>query len=183
MTGQIPDTVIWKKKKYDLLGYEGEENDVELFDPKIFGLSPQVMHTACYRGFYCTYKIVRNVLYLDILCVNDGHDTYPTINGIDVSPGRYDAYEYLHLNLPIQYSGLLRIGADFHSEKYIHMGFQKPSAYGIVWDLELSDGKIVGKKDISEKVKDIEGQYHDNYFQHELIDSINDAFKRDMNLR
>ncbi len=183
MTAQIPDMIIWKEEKYEILGYEGGEKGIELFNPKKFGLSPQFIHTACGRGFYCTYKIVSDVLYLDTLCVKDEHGNYPTINGIDASPGEDFAYEYRHINLPIQYSGLIRIGTDFLREYYVHMGFQKPSAYGIVWDIEFSEGKIIDTKDISEKVKEIRGEYHDGYHKRALIDGIYDAFKRDMVLR
>ena len=185
MTGQIPDTITWKRKKFELLGYEGEEKGCELFNPGQYGMNPQPLHTACWRGFFCGYKIVRNFLYLDTLCVSDGNGCYPPINGVEVNPDGREGPHYSKINLLIPYTGLMRIGADFHWEQYVHMGFQKPSAYGIVWDLAFTDGKITGMKDISEEVKRIEGEYHDGYnkFDSELISKIDDAFKRDMNLR
>lgn len=183
MTAQIPDTVICKRKKFDLLGYEGEDDDEKLFDPSDYGFSPQALHTACWRGYFCGYKISGKLLYLDTLCINDGNDYYPSINGVEVSSEESGGPNYSNINLLIPYTGLMRIGADFHWEHYVHMGFQKPSAYGIVWDIEFSEGKIIDTKDISEKVKEIRGEYHDGYNKRELIDGIYDAFKRDMVLR
>jgi len=181
MTGQIEDTVIWKKKKYDLLGYEGDE-EFPLFTPNQYGMNPRPLHTACWRGFYCTYKIVRNSLYLDALCVGDADAHYPPIN--DVTPNlKGTVGYYADINLPIPYTGILRIGADFHQEQYIHMGFQKPSAYGIVWDLNCTGGKIIDSRDISDEVKKIEGQYHQSYQGFDVIKRIDDSFSRDLELR
>ncbi len=55
MTAQIPDCIIWKKKQYKILGFDGDEEESLLFNPVEYGFSPMVMHTACYRGYYCTY--------------------------------------------------------------------------------------------------------------------------------
>ena len=142
-----------------------------------------VMHTACYRGYYCIYKIVRNGLYLDQLCIKDGHNKYPLINGIEAGPDNNDGRVYEKIDLPILYTGVLRIGADFKSEYYIHMGFQKPSAYGIVWDLTFMDGKMTDMKDISAQVREIEGRYHSEYRNRDFIDQIDNPFKRDLQLR
>lgn len=183
MTSQIPDTIIWKTKEYDILGFENTDDETGLFDPKMYGLSPCMMHTACYRGFYCTYAIVDNTLYLDTLCVNDKNGHYPPIHGVDAVPRQYDGfvYEGLHINIP--YTGVLRIGTDFRPEHYVHMGFQKPSAYGKVWDMECLHGRVVGMKDISEDVQRIEGKYHDEYWHRDIIEQIHDPFKRDLELR
>lgn len=182
MTAQIEDIIIWKRKKYDLLGYEGEVEELEIFTPRQFGMNPQSLHTACYRGFYCGYKIVRNFLYLDSLCVKDRHDHYPLINEVEATIEEGTGY-YSELNYPIKYTGILRIGKDFHNEHYIHMGFQKPSAYGVVWDLKLTDGKITGRKDISDEVKKIEGRYRSEYSSLDISERIDDPFRRDLELR
>lgn len=180
MTGQIPDTIIWKRKEYDLLGYEGEEE--ELFTPEQFGMNPKSINTACWRGFNCEYKIVRNFLYLDTVSITDENDYYPPINGVKATVSPCEGY-YSDLSYPVKYTGTLRIGKDFHLEHYVHMGFQKPSAYGVVWDLTLNEGKVTEKKDISEEVKKIEGQYHNEYPDRDIIDRIDDSFKRDLQLK
>ena len=88
MASQIPDRIIWKTNAYEILGFENADDETGLFDPKMYGLSPCMMHTACYRGFYCTYAIVDDTLYLDSLCVNDENGHYPPIHGIDAVPVR-----------------------------------------------------------------------------------------------
>ena len=183
MTAQISDSIIWKRKRYELLGYDGDEENSTLFHPEKYGLSPKMMHTTCYRGYYCTYKIIRNSLFLDTLCVNDGSNNYPDINGITVNQDGTESPEYANIKLFIPFTGVLRIGADFKWEHYVHMGFQKPSAFGIVWDLKFGDGKISEIVDISEEVEKIEGQYQKEYFNRDIIDRIGDSFKRDLLLR
>ncbi|HPP78917.1 MAG TPA: hypothetical protein PLA23_11925, partial [Methanospirillum sp.] len=177
MTSQIPDSIIWKTNKYEILGFENADDETGLFDPKKYGLTPSMMHTACYRGFYCTYIIEEDMLYLNTLCVNDKYGHYPPIHGIDAAPGRYDAFEYTGLHIHIPYTGVLRIGTDFKPEHYIHMGFQKPSAYGTVWDMRCVFGKVVEMKNISEDVQRIEGKYHDEYMHLDFVTKINDSFK------
>ncbi len=117
------------------------------------------------------------------MCINDGHNRYPLINGIDAGPDNNDGRVYERIDLPILYTGVLRIGADFKSEYYIHMGFQKPSAHGIVWDLTFMDGKTTDMEDISAQVSEIEGRYHTEYRNRDVIDQIDDPFKRDLQLR
>jgi len=60
MTGQIPEKVIYKGKEYRITGISGEG----LFTPVDFGITVQMMHTACYRGYASTYKIVEGELIL-----------------------------------------------------------------------------------------------------------------------
>jgi hypothetical protein len=53
MTSQIPDTFLYKGEKYELVGLSGEG----LIIPQDYGMQPQMLETACYRGFYSTYEI------------------------------------------------------------------------------------------------------------------------------
>jgi hypothetical protein len=183
MTGQIHDSVVWKKKRYALLGFDGEEDELPLFNPKDLGFNPIWVRTSCWRGYYCTYKIVRYGFFLDQLCINDGQENYPPVNGVEAGSSNDYGRVYKKILLPIPFTGVLRIGADFKSEYYVHMGFQKPSAFGIVWDLIFRDGKMTDTKDISVEVNEIEGNYHDEYRGRDLIDRIDDSFKRDLQLR
>ena len=63
------------------------------------------------------------------------------------------------------------------------MGFQQPSAYGIVWDLIFRDGPMTERMDISEEVWKIAGQYHDEYRNRDLMDQIPHPFRRDLQVR
>lgn len=60
MTAQISDTIIYKDKRFCLVGVNGEG----LFNPDNYGIKPFVKCTACYKGFYCTYTFVDNYFRL-----------------------------------------------------------------------------------------------------------------------
>ena len=53
MTGQIADRFFYQHEQYQLVGMNGHG----LPTPFEFGLQPVMMHTACYRGYYCDYTI------------------------------------------------------------------------------------------------------------------------------
>jgi len=65
MTAQIPDEFIFKGKKYELVGIKGDD----LFSPETVGMEPEMMHTACYRGFYAKYRLTQEALYLSELTI------------------------------------------------------------------------------------------------------------------
>ena len=50
---RLPDTFCFKSNAHELIGLEG----TGLFLPEAVGMVPEMLHTACYRGFICTYKI------------------------------------------------------------------------------------------------------------------------------
>ena len=71
MTAQICDTFIFKGEGYSLIGIQGGN----LSSPAQFGMVPMMNSTACYRGFYATYELTENGLYLRhmTLCEKDGN--------------------------------------------------------------------------------------------------------------
>lgn len=179
MTGQIPDTVVWKQKKYDLIGYDGGA----LFDPLLYEMQPSPLHTACWRGFFCKYKIIRNRLYLENLNISTEDNNYSPVNSAMPKKSRDAGVVYSKIRLFIPFTGNIRIGTEFQLKFYVHMGFQKPSAYGTVWDLAFFEGKMTGNSDISEQAREIEGEYKDQYSRKEITDRIDDAYDRNMKLR
>ena len=48
MTAQIQDCVVYQDEGYAIIGIKGEG----LPEPADFGMTPTIMHTACYRGYY-----------------------------------------------------------------------------------------------------------------------------------
>lgn len=60
MTAQISDTIQYQGKDYELAGINGDG----LFDPFEIGIKPVMLSTACYRGFYCRYKVQDAKLFL-----------------------------------------------------------------------------------------------------------------------
>ncbi len=78
MTAQIPDLVIYRDQEYSIVGMKGSG----LPDPSEFGLSPGMMSTACYRGYYCNYTVRDDHLILTHLVVQSADDHYPVIDGV-----------------------------------------------------------------------------------------------------
>ncbi len=181
MTAQVPDTFIYKGEKYELVGVEGGE----LIYPEQFGMEPKMMHTACYRGFYATYELTEDGLYLRELTLNEKNDRYLPIAG--VYPGKpNDSYgrgaKYYNLNLSVNFTGKIRIAKDFIEELYVHMGFQKPTAFKTVLDITLQEGKIVAVEDKSEEMKQKRGEFKKRYERSSIFQRIEEAFNLDMDL-
>lgn len=80
------------------------------------------MHTACYRGYYCAYTLKEEGLFLDKMTVQEESDTCLPVNGalpnIDRGMGQYE-----NINLPVKFSGILRLASGFLKDLYVHMGF------------------------------------------------------------
>src|SRR3972149_6370662 len=149
MTAQIPDKLYYKGLDYDLVGI----NDY-LFDPTLHGLIPEMISTGCYRGFYCTYEVLKKGLFLTKLMIRTKDGVYPEINNVrPYFDEREYIYIYENLNYLIPYSGILRIARDFISERYVHMGFQDATSFRKVIDLTLKDGNIV---DVNDRTSDIQ---------------------------
>ena len=64
MTAQVTDPFFWKGKKYV---FNGADDIYSLFDPEAYGLHPEMMSTACYKGFIITFRVRYNQLYIDEL--------------------------------------------------------------------------------------------------------------------
>lgn len=197
MTAQATDTFIYKRKEYDLIGLKG----AGLFSPDDIGMIPEMMHTACYRGFICTYKIVRNRLYLDKLVIREANGNYLPVNGVEpekqytndliklLDPGIEGDREnpvftatYHGLKMPIPFTGKIRLARGFIQEFYIHMGYQKPTAFRTVYDLTFDGGKILELQDRSAEMEQKRGAFRVHYESNYGIDAIEDAFSLDMDL-
>jgi hypothetical protein len=79
MTAQISDRVIYREQDYQFVGAKGSG----LPHPVQFGLTPKMMSTACYRGFYCDYTVRDDRLLLTHLVVRSADDHYPIIDGVE----------------------------------------------------------------------------------------------------
>jgi len=111
---------------------------------------PVMMHTACYRGFYNTYAIQGDQLYLAGMTVKIQNREYPSVNGVHPNVDPYGSGTYEGIELLVYFSGRLRLARDFIQAEYTHMGFQSPSAYRAVLDLVFEDGHLVSATDRSE---------------------------------
>lgn len=152
MTAQISDTVMFDGTEYRLLGIRGDN----LFDSTTLGLKPTMFSTSCYRGFYCSYSVNKNKLLLIELTLMSS-DKNLRVNGIKPKILMGEAI-YNCIMLPIQFSGIIRLGADFIEEKYIHMGFQKATDFRKVIDLKFDDGTLIMIKDRSCEAEELRNQ-------------------------
>lgn len=165
MTAQAHDKMIYKLRKYSITALTCPIP----FHPRDYGLDPHWRCTACYRGYWCDYKVIHGKLVLENLYINNDEDIYPDFCGTKVSPVSYDrcwcAYDdkivrektpkymghrlYSHVRLQIPYDGKILIGKDFMSEYYIHMGFQRPIAYKKLLELSFENGILCNVSDCS----------------------------------
>jgi hypothetical protein len=144
MTAQISDTFIFRGEAYSLIGIEGGE----LISPEHFGMRPEMLHTAC----YATYELTETGLYLRelTLCEKDGN--YLPINGVLPEKENYQA-SYYNLSVLVSFTGRIRLAKDFIKESYIHMGYQRPTAFNTVYDITFHNGRVVELKDRSQDMK------------------------------
>lgn len=177
MTAQISDTFIFKGKQYSLIGMNGGD----LASPEQFGMKPEMLHTACYRGFYATYKLTRDTLYLKELTLREKNDNYLPIGEIEPLKSGYQA-TYKGLSIVVPFTGKIRLAKDFINEFYIHMGYQKPTAFKTVLDITLKGGRVVEIKDRSQEMEEKRGAFKKHYESGNMIQSINEAFSLDMDL-
>ena len=82
----------------------------------------------------------------------------------------------------VPFTGKLRLARGFIEDLYVHMGFQKPSAFETVLDISLEEGKITDIKDRSQEAAKIRGQFKKRYVSEDSIAIIKKAFDLDMEL-
>ncbi|ODG97124.1 MULTISPECIES: hypothetical protein [unclassified Nostoc] len=150
MTSQIPDTFLYQGEKYELVALDGER----LITPQDYGMKPQMLHTACYRGFYSTYEITNDGLFLTEMVIGEVEEGHKSIQGImpklpSQNSHGYPTYKGLRLITP--FAGRIRLGKDFIQELYVHMGYQKPTAYETLLEFAFEVGKLVSMQDISDE--------------------------------
>ena len=149
MSVQMSDTVLFRRYSHELLQVTTEEG---LLTPEQFGLQPEMMHTACYRGFYLGYSLTKNGLFLRRIKVRDGRGHYPPIDGVvPVVDECFWTATYRGLNVPVSYTGGMRIGRDPNVEKLSGHGSILPQveAFRLLWELTLEQGRLVDAIDRS----------------------------------
>ena len=195
MTAQISDKFFYNEKEHNLVAI----SERITFRPEEYGITPKMMHTACYRGFYCEYVIKEDILYLEKFTVNSADGNYPEINGKTAIPDPWyvkfcnerkqefkGPCEYKNLELPIEFSGKMVLGADFLREYYIHMGFQRAWAYKELIELEIEEGIVINVIDHSEKAEalrkgiDIDKSEFDDRLRESGPQFVSDSFSLEL---
>ena len=177
MTAQISDTFMFKGEEYALVGISGGD----LTSPYDFGMTPEALHTACWRGFYSTYEITDEGIFLKDMTMRERDGNYRPINNIMPKVTDGEAH-YTDVHILVSFTGKLRLAKDFIDELHIHMGFQKPSAFRKVLDLSFEDGLLKNVKDRSVEMEQKRGAFKKEYESKGTIEGIDDAFSLDMDL-
>lgn len=156
MTAQVPDKYEYEGKEYSIIAMS---DDIE-FSPEQYGLEPQYICTACWRGYAVKYAIEDEKLLVKNLFVSDSSSGFPNINGIEAESigDIIFSHMYRNINLQTEYTGKIVMGNGFIRDYYIHMGFQRAWAYEKVIELIFEKGVLVNVIDHSEKVKAIRAE-------------------------
>lgn len=177
MTSQIADTFIFKGEDYSLIGM----TEGDLASPEQFGMVPEMLHTGCYRGFYATYELAEEALYLREFTLRERDGKYLPIGQIQPQKDDYQA-TYHGLNEIIPFTGKIRLAKDFIEELYIHMGYQKPTAFKTVFDIVLENGQVIEIIDRSFEIEEKRGAFKKRYDSGNMIETIEESFSLDMDL-
>jgi hypothetical protein len=181
MTAQIPDTFLYHGEEYELVALDGEG----LIIPQDYGMKPDELHTACYRGFYSIYEITNDGLFLTEMVIGEVEEGYKSIQGIMPTLPSKDSYDYptyKGLRLLTPFTGRIRLGKDFIKDLYIHMGYQKASAYETLLEFTFEAGKLVSTQDKSAENAKNRGAFKKRFETGNLVQSINESFSLDIDI-
>jgi hypothetical protein len=177
MTAQLSDTFFFQGKEYSLIGESGGD----LASPQRFGIRPISVLTSCYRGYVATYELTTEALYLRELSLVSDSGNYPPIQGITpVEDGYF--FTYQGLSLKMNFTGKMRLARGFIEKYYVHMGYQKATAFETVLDITLKGGRILEIKDRSEEMAQKRGAFKSHYESGNILQTIDEAFSLDMDL-
>lgn len=175
MTGQISDMFLYEGAEYKLIGC-----DAPFVTPHLFGMKTKMLHTACYRGYICTFEIANGHILLRKMIMRELNANYLPIGGVEPSfDDRRTTATYDNLGVPITYSGTLRIANGLIPSLRIHMGHQKASAFETVLDIEVSEGRITEVRDRSAEALARRGEFAKRYARG-CEYGIEDAFDLDL---
>jgi len=204
MSGQISDSFIFKGKEYSLINMSGDG----LATPEYFGMHATTMNTACYRGYVATYEITETGIFLSGFTLRELNNNYQPIGGImpvkddpEQTPsildgdrvigwsltyktklGHYGCPVYSGIHITIPFTGMLRLADGLIEKYYIHMGFQKASAFKTVIDITFNKGQITTIQNRSKEMRQIRGSFKKKYDSGDYRTTIAEAFSQDMTI-
>jgi len=182
MTGQIHDTIEYKGCDWSLIGLGGGK----LPCPTDYGIQADMESTALRRGYLNMYRISDDRLTLVTMSIYLSNHDYPEIEGIEPDVCEYEAsMRSYRFERPEEFTGTLRLGRELDYDHYIHMGFQKASAFKQVIELDFEHGAIASERDMTEDVLSAQGRYkkHFHEFARENCEkAIDESFSLDLDL-
>lgn len=158
MTAQIDDIFEYNDKNYSVSAIEYPDRFFVIQD---HGIDPEMISTACYRGYVARFKLLDKALVLHTLDTNNsnGRAQPVALNSVrpDISEPKGLVTDYLQwrdwryesVNLPIRYTGAVLIADEFIADMYVHMGHQAPVCYREVIQLSFRCGELVRIEDLS----------------------------------
>jgi len=177
VTAQISDTFIFRGDEYMLIGIDGPE----LFSPEAFGMVPKMIHTACYRGYYATYELAKDALYLRNLTMLERKGKYVPIGGVKAVKEMF-AYNYSDIAMQIPFTGNVRLAKGLIEESHINMGFPKAKSFKTIFDITMENGRVVQIHDRSSEMEEKRDANKNSCPGKNSIQNIEDAFSLDMDL-
>ena len=169
MTAQINDRVFHRKIRYSLAGVSGNG----LFDPASYGVKPQMLSTACYKGFHVDYEVTDSMLQMTSLTIGlTPEQRLQAERGeLPFAPGAVPAIDRIGqptlegLSLPISFSGGLLLADGLLRGLYVHLDSHTTWKFtDIVWkyadvrELIPEQGRITEDHDRSQQMADIRGR-------------------------
>lgn len=156
MTVQISDRICFDGEEFSIIGVKGD-----FFTPRQFGMEPEKIHTACYRGFFATYELTDEFLLLRKLTIKEKQGNYQAISGVEPQIGEHVAI-YSGLAEVVFFKGQLTLAKDFISEYSTHtIGYQPPRAFKTVLEITFEDGRVIEIKDRSKEMNQKRGSFLD----------------------
>lgn len=155
MTAQISDQFIIKEKEYTLVAISAPIG----FDPRMYGIVPKPICSACWRGYWCIYEMFEKGLFLKDLYISSENNNYPPVNGVSPCSKSKDRAaavaelfhpKYKNINMPIDFTGKILVGNDFINDYYINMGYQRSLGYKNLKELIFDNGILTDTIDHSD---------------------------------
>lgn len=145
MTAQIPDRFLYNGEQYSFISLDGKK----LITPQDYEMKPRIWHTACWRGFYSTYEITNDGLFLKEMTIGHVDGDWKPIQGVMPTPDKYSGFSYKGLNILTPFTGIIQLGKDFIQSFYVHGGYQQAIGFQTVLELTFAEGKLVSTQDLS----------------------------------
>ena len=132
---------------------------------------PIGMCSANWKGYLVIYDLQDDKLVLNQLRITLGEFNKrdftpklgPELNGVqpEYDPRQELNNSYEDLNLRLNFTGGILLVKDFIQELYVHMGFHPAWKFKTVYELVFQDGKLIEKRDMTEKMVEIRDKLAD----------------------
>lgn len=161
MTAQINDRVFHRKTTFGISRCRGTGR----FEPRLHGILPEMMHSACLRCYHVGYAIEDSQLFLIDLTFGAGDSPAEAVRNGKIPSlfgrkARLDGFVFSswvidELHHPVAFSGGMLLGAKFIEELYCHHGFQALWKYRVAREVLFDNGRLVEDIDLSSEMQAI----------------------------